>query len=292
MVDKRKNYRLLNYLTLFISVVSIFILISVIFFIVLESLPFIKSEGIVSLLKPGKWKPIANSPSFSIFNLIAASLYIFLISIIIALPISLGTALFINFYIPEKYRDAILKFIGILAGIPSVVMGFIGLTVVVKFIERYLSLSSGESVLAGGVVVSMMVIPFILSTISETVSIIRKNHITDSDSLGISTEYFIREIAMKKIGRSVGIGLILAFSRVIGETMAVMMVIGNAPMFPKLLGKSQTIPSLIALEMGMAEVGSIHYSALFSSGLILLITITLVNIVIQIFRNRGIHNED
>lgn len=292
MIQNRAKYKMFNYLTLIVSAASLLLLFSVIVFIIAESLPFLKAEGILSLLKPGKWKPLSGTPSFSIFNLIAASLYIFIISIIIALPVSLGSALFINFYIPEKLKNAVLRFISILSGIPSVVMGFIGLVVIVKIIEKRFSLSAGESVLAGGIVVSMMIIPFILSTVSETVSMLRENHKVDSDSLGISTEYFIRAVVLKKLGKSLAIGIVLAFSRVIGETMAIMMVIGNAPMFPKLLGKSQTIPSLIALEMGMAEVGSVHYSALFSSGLILMIIISIVNIAIQIVRNRSLKDEN
>lgn len=287
-----RKYYIWKYISILISIISIFLMVSIVVFIFMESLPFIKTEGLASLILPGKWKPLSLNRSFSVFNMILASLYIFLISIVIALPISLGSSLYINIYLKPHFRHIVLKFISILAGIPSVIMGFIGLIIIVKLIEIEFALSSGESILAGGLVVSIMVIPFILSTVSETLSILIKKYKMDSDSLGISREYFIRKIAFKKIRKSIIIGIILAFSRVIGETMAIMMVIGNAPLTPKLLGKGQTIPGLIAIEMGMAEVGSLHYSALFASGLVLLIMISTVNIIIQYFKERSIFNEN
>ena len=285
------KYKIFKYISGLVSLISILFLISIVIFIVVESLPFLKSEGILELLRPGKWKPISSNPSFSVFNMAVASLYIFLISLVISVPISLGTSIYINLYIKDKTRKIVLKFISILAGVPSVVMGFIGLIVIVKLIENIFGIASGESILAGGVVVSLMTIPFILNTLSESIEILVHNYKLHSDSLGVSKEYFIRNIILKKIKRSISIGIVLAFSRVIGETMAIMMVIGNTPIFPKILGKGETIPGLIAIEMGMAEVGSIHYSALFSSGLILLVIISIINIIIQYFKNRGLIDE-
>ena len=286
-----KNYATLKSISAVVALLSAAAMLSVIIFILKESLPFLTEEGAFALLAPGKWRPTGNTPSYSVFNLMLASFYIFGIAIAIALPVSLGTALCVRFYLPQRLQAPALRLIGILAGIPSVIMGFIGLMVVVKCIERGLHLSGGESILAGGLVVSAMIIPFIVNAVADSARMVIERHRADSEALGISTEYFIRAVALPALGRSIAIGTILAFSRVIGETMAVMMVIGNAPIFPTLLGKAETIPGLIALEMGMAEVGSTHYSALFASGLVLLIAIGAVNLLVEHIRKRSVSHE-
>ena len=162
----------------------------------------------------------------------------------------------------KKIRDIIKPFIDILAGIPSVIYGFIGLIVIVKSLEK-LGRTSGESVLAGGILLSIMVLPFIISICEESMSKLYIEYEIVSKSLGVSKYYFISEIVLPNSIKSIIISTVLAFGRALGETMAVMMVIGNAPIFPTLFGKAQTISSLIALEMGMVEVGSPHYNALF-----------------------------
>lgn len=287
-----KKYKYIKALIKLLSILSLSIIFLILIFLFLESMPFLKKEGLIKLLKPGRWNPISQSPEFSVFNMIVTSLYLFIISITLALPISVGASIFITFYLNERFKNIILRTISILAGIPSIIMGFIGLLVVVKLIEKGFKISSGESVLASGIVVSVMVIPFILNSTTEYCELVRKRYFKDSSYLGISKEFFIRNLLLKELLKPIIIGIILAFSRTIGETMAVMMVIGNTPVFPKLIGKAETIPGLIAIEMGMAEVGSIHYSALFSVGLILLLIIILINILIQIIKTRGMRNEN
>ena len=104
--------------------------------------------------------------------------------------------------------------------------------------------------------------------------------------MGVSKWYMVSEMVLPLSTKTIIISIILSTGRAMGETMAVMMVIGNAPIFPKLLGKAQTISSLIALEMGMTEVGSLHYSALFASGFILMMMIFCINILINYLKKR------
>lgn len=288
---KRKEHHVLTTISRILGLLSTGALFVVLLFIVWESLPFLQEKGLLALLSPGRWDPVAKQPSFSVVSMILTSLYIFLLSVLFALPLSIGTAFYINFYLPARLKVWAVRFVSILAGIPSVIMGFIGLVIVVKWVEIKFSVASGESVLAAAIVVTMMILPFILNVVDESLSILREEFLFDSEALGISKEYFIRRIALGRLGEAIRIGVILAFSRVIGETMAIMMVIGNAPMMPRLLGKAETIPGLIALEMGMAEAGSLHYSALFSSGLILLLTIMAVNLVIAKKRKKGVADE-
>ena len=173
------------------------------------------------------------------------------------------------------------------AGIPSIIYGFFGMIIIVKNLEKIFKISAGESVLAGSIILSIMILPYFVSNLVETIEIIKAKYKKDSDALGISKEYFIRKIVFKKLNYSILTGFMISFSRAIGETMAVMMVIGNAPIFPKLLSKAQTIPSLIALEIGMSEVYSEHYYALFASGFALLILVLIINIIIFLVNRKS-----
>lgn len=138
---------------------------------------------------------------------------------------------------------------------------------------------------------AVMVLPFMIDTCEETMSAVKKKYEKSSKSLGVSKWYMVSELILPASAKSIFIALVLALGRALGETMAVMMVIGNAPVFPYLLGKSQTISSLIALEMGMVEIGSLHYNALFASGLVLMIIILAINIFVNFFRKKFIGDE-
>src|SRR5699024_1912283 len=152
------------------------------------------------------------------------------------------------------------------------------------FFEIKFNFASGESVLAGGILLAVMMLPFIISTCDETMEKVYKDYYQYSSALGISKSYMIRKIVLPNSRKGILAAIVLALGRGMGETMAVMMVIGNAPIMPRLFQKCQTIPSLIALEMGMAEVGSLHYHALFASGFILMIMLFIINIVLHFIK--------
>lgn len=264
---------------------SILIFAFIVFFIFNESIVVFEKIPIRDFILKDEWNPIASPPKLSIFPMILATLYVSVIALIIALPIGVGCAVFVSTFLDEKSRDNAKSIIDILAGIPSVVYGFFGLLVIVKFFEVKFSFSSGESVLSGGILLSIMILPYIISTCSESMVQIYETYHRASDALGVSKDYMIRNIILSQSKRSIFVGTILAMGRAMGETMAVMMVIGNAPIIPKLFGKCQTIPSLIALEMGMAQVRSLHYYSLFASGFILMVILVLMNLVLYLFKN-------
>ena len=284
---KNKVFKYTVYLfTLF----TILLLLTLIVFLYNQSLPFFIKNNFLKFIFGRIWDATEVSGSFGIFNILLASVFISILACIISLPIAIGTALYICFY-TKKSRVILIWLINILAGIPSIIYGFFGMVIIVKNIEKIFKVSAGESVLAGSIILSIMILPYFVSNLIETIELIKKKYQRDSDALGISKEYFIRKVALKKLHFSILTGFMISFSRAIGETMAVMMVIGNAPIFPKLLSKAQTIPSLIALEIGMSEVYSEHYYALFASGFILLILVLIINILLFII-NRKSRNYD
>lgn len=284
---KNKVFKYTVYLfTLF----TILLLLTLIVFLYNQSLPFFLKNNFLKFIFGRVWDATEVSGSFGIFNILLASVFISILACIISLPIAIGTALYLSFY-TKKSRVLLIWLINILAGIPSIIYGFFGMIIIVKNIEKIFKVSAGESILAGSIILSIMILPYFVSNLIETIELIKKKYQRDSDALGISKEYFIRKVVLKKLNFSILTGFMISFSRAIGETMAVMMVIGNAPIFPKLLSKAQTIPSLIALEIGMSEVYSEHYYALFASGFILLILVLIINILLFII-NRKSRNYD
>lgn len=273
---------LIKMLTLF----SVLILAFVVIFIFKESLTFFKEVSLLKFITGRKWNPLGPPEELSILNIIWGTLYVSLVAIAIALPIGIGTAVVLSCYTNRNVKRLIRGIVDILAGVPSVIYGFVGLLVVVKFFEVNLSFASGESVLSGGIVLSVMLLPFIVSTCDESMEKIYREYSQSSRALGVSKSYMIRNLLLPASKRSILASVVLALGRGMGETMAVMMVIGNAPIVPRLLGKAQTIPSLIALEMGMAEVGSLHYHALFASGFVLMIMLLIINGLLYVIKNR------
>lgn len=268
------------------ALVSFFIISFIIIFILKESLPLFKEIGLKEFILGRRWKPMSVSGQYlGILPIISATLYVSFTAVFIALPVGIGCSIFLSCVFPSKIRNVLKPYVDILAGVPSVIYGFMGLVILVKFFEN-MGMATGETVLAGGILLSIMILPFMISICEENMGETRKRYEKISEAMGVSKWYMVSEIILPLSLKSIIISIILSLGRAMGETMAVMMVIGNAPIFPKLMGKAQTISSLIALEMGMAEVGSLHYSALFASGFILMMMIFCINIFINYLKKK------
>lgn len=271
------------------SFVCIILLAFIIFFIIKESVPLFNKVGILNFVLGKVWRPltfaISNNlnESYGIFNIIIATLYTAFLSTFISLFIGIGFSIFIVFIANKSVQFFIMPIMDLIVAIPSVIYGFIGLVIIVKFFEK-LSMPAGESVLAASLLLSFMIVPFIASTVSESMILINKKYKDISLTLGVYKWYMILNLILPSSKNAILVGFILSVSRAMGETMAVMMVIGNSLVFPKLLGKAETIASLIALEIGTAEVKSLHYSALFASGAILMLSLSIINIAIYFLR--------
>ena len=213
-----------------------------------------------------EWRPVSANPQFGLLPAITGTLYVSFIAVVLALIFGVACACFLDFYLPEKIAAVFLAFIDLVAGIPSVIFGFIGLTVLVKSFATQFHMAAGQCILAAGIVLAIMLLPFVISTCHELTAL----------ALGFSREITLVKIIFPAIRPGIVAGAMMAFGRALGETMAVMMVIGNSPIFPKLLGRGQTLPSLTALEMGSIEYGSLHLSALYVANVVLLVILLAV----------------
>lgn len=260
----------------------------VIIFIVKEALPTFSEVSVSHFLFTSEWMPvegIGSGARFGIFNFIAATVYVSFLAMLIAIVVGLGASLYLSCAASDKVRGIMYPFIDLLAGIPSVVYGFIGLTVLVKIFLKA-GVHTGSCVLAAAILLAVMLLPYLISSCSETLLKNKEAYLRASDALGVDKWYSISAVVLPASWKNIMAAMVLAIGRAMGETMAVMMVIGNANLFPTLLGKSESIAAVIALEMGTAVNGSTHFHALYAAGLVLIVLLFIINFGINLIRKK------
>ena len=218
-----------------------------------------------------EWLPTATpSPQFGTLPLILGTLWVSIFAILIALPLGLGVAIYLSELAGERIRKLLKPTIELLAGIPSVVYGFFGLVVLVPLIQHTLHLPVGETALAGSLILAIMALPTIITIAEDALRNTPKAMREASLALGATHWQTIRKVIVPYAASGISAAVVLGIGRAIGETMAVMMVTGNAAVIPHSLFESvRTIPATIAAELGEAPSGGTHYQALFMLGCVL-----------------------
>ena len=220
-------------------------------------------------------------PGYGILPFILTSLCGTAGAVILGVPIGLLTAVFLAKVAPPRLADLIRTAVQLLAGIPSVVYGLVGMIVLVPAIQRMFGLSSGATLLAAIVVLAIMILPSIINVSETALRAVPKDYEDASLALG-ATEletYFRVTVPAAKSG--IATAVVLGVGRAIGEAMAIIMVSGNVANMPKLLGSVRFMTTAIASEMSYAPVGSLQREALFSIGLVLFLFIMLINVLLN-----------
>ena len=288
-----KSRKLENSLFLFVVYAFLFLSIGILSFFFLflakESLPLFESVSLPSFLFSSKWNPMAftGTASFGIFHFLMGSISVSFLALLFSTILSLGCSIFFAFYFWEKGRRILYPLLDLLSGIPSVVYGFIGLTVG-KPLFLKMGVSTGSCVLLASILLSILIFPFMVDSITDSMVKLKAKYFLEARALGLSPAYIILRLILPSSLRSIFLAFLLGSGRALGETMAVMMVVGNANLFPKLLSKGETIASLIALEMGSAEYHSLHYHALYASGLVLLLLVALIHLLVKMVEKPGV----
>ena len=281
-----KSRKLENSLFLFVVYAFLFLSIGILSFFFLflakESLPLFENVSLPSFLFSSKWNPMAftGTASFGIFHFLMGSISVSFLALLFSTILSLGCSIFFAFYFWDKGRRILYPFLDLLSGIPSVVYGFIGLSVG-KPLFLKMGVSTGSCVLLASILLSILIFPFMVDSITDSMVKLKAKYYLEARALGLSPAYIILRLILPSSLRSIFLAFLLGSGRALGETMAVMMVVGNANLFPKLLSKGETIASLIALEMGSAEYHSLHYHALYASGLVLLLLVALIHLLVK-----------
>jgi phosphate ABC transporter permease protein PstC len=267
---------------------SIIILFLMLFFVAREGANAFSKFG-SELFVGMQWD--LGSNLFGGLPLLYGSLMVTFGALLIAIPIGVCTAIFVSEILPFSLRDPIKSIIELLASIPSVIYGFIGLLVVVPFIASTFGLVSGQTALTASLILSIMTIPTIVSVSGEIISAVPKDYKEAALGLGATKWETIKSVVLPISKSGILASIMLGFGRAVGETIAVSMVAGNQAHIPSppwnFLEAVYTIPSFIATHMGEAAVGSLEYSALFGLALILLIITFIVNTLADIVVKRG-----
>jgi len=287
LINKKKFKEIIIEGTLFLSAIFAIILIFfIIFFLFKEGCPIFKKYGIWKFLSGNIWNPTGEPPSYGTFPLILGTLLVTLGALIISVPLGIGTAIFISEIASPKIKTIIKSGVEILAGIPSVVYGFFGLIVLTNWLRITFDKPSGECWLAGSIILGIMVLPTIISISEDAISSVPMEYKEVSLSLGATKWQTISKVIIPSALPGITAAIILGIGRVIGETMAVMMVVGNAAIIPQpiidVFSPIRTITSTIGIEMGEVAFGSTHYHALFGLALILFIIVLILNMIANV----------
>ncbi len=278
------NWRESAIKTMLVGGASISILIVVLIFLFLgrEAFPFIGEPGIGNLFQT-RWIPVSfKEEVFGIVPLFTGSLLVTMLATIIMIPFGVMGAIYIA-EISQTWEWEILKpFIEILAGIPSVVIGFFGLVVLSPIVKGIFGLSTGLTALTGSILLALMAIPTVISISEDAIQSVPKAYKEASLALGAGKMQTIFRIIVPAALPGIIAAIMLGMGRVIGETMAVLMVTGNAAkMTMNPLSSVRTMTATIAAEMGEVAFGSHHYQALFWVGILLLLVTFGLNVVAQ-----------
>lgn len=230
-----------------------------------------------------EWFPTATpAAQFGFLPLITGTLWVSLFAILIALPFGLSVAIYMSEVAHPRVRNLLKPVIELLSGIPSVVYGFFGLIVIVPLIQRLFNLPVGESGLAGSIVLAIMALPTIITVTEDALRNCPRAMREASLALGASQWQTIYKVVIPFSISGITSGVVLGIGRAIGETMAVLMVTGNAAVIPHtILEPLRTIPATIAAELGEAPAGGPHYQALFLLGVVLFFISMLINFAIE-----------
>lgn len=248
---------------------------------------------VFEFLSDEEWFPTAQPiAQMGVKPLIYGTLWVSFAAILFALPIALAVSIYLSEIASKRTRNLLKPLIELLAGIPSVVYGFFGLVIIVPFIQTAFGLPVGETALAGSIVLAIMALPTII-TISEDAMQNTPRYMKEASlALGASKWQTIYKVIIPHSASGITAGAILGIGRAIGETMAVLMVTGNAAVIPhSLLQPVRTIPATIAAELGEAPSGGLHYEALFALGCILFIITFGINMLVELVTNRQSHKK-
>lgn len=254
---------------------SIILVALLLIFVLIEAIPAFYEIGVLNFIFGLEWSPDNNE--FGIFPMVVGSVYIIAIALALAVPISISCAIFLEEIAPMKLKNIFKPIIQTLAGIPSVIYGFFGLTLIVPLV-RYIFGGTGFSILAAAIVLALMILPTIISLSQDAINSVPDYYRQASLGLGSTQWQGIKNIVLPMALPGIITAIILGLGRAVGETLAVLMLAGNVSILPSsIISPVRTLTSNIALEMGYAT--GIHYNSLFATAVILFIVILILMVV-------------
>ncbi len=279
--------KVINIIFISVALLSSLLVLAMLLFILRESWPIWSQVGVMDFLSGTTWRPVSTPPQFGIAPMLLSTMWVAGGALLIAAPLGFGCAIFLAEFAPALVAAVLRPVLNMLTGIPSVVYGFLGAAVLIKFFEIRFDLASGESLFAASLVLAIMILPFITANSEVALRSVGPEYRDAAMSLGVSRQYLALRILVPLARKGMLGSLVLAFGRAMGETMAVLMVAGNTLMLPfSWFNKGEPLPALIALELGSSIPGTIHYQALFAAGLVLILMVIAVNLGVNLLLRR------
>ena len=290
LVKKRGLRELLergmNVLFFLCGLVAVAFVLFITVYLIISGLPAIQEIGLKDFLFGTKWASTAKEPEFGILPFILTSVYGTAGAMFFGVPIGFLTAVFLAKLAHPRVAAVIRTAVDLLAGIPSVVYGLIGMTVLVPAIRVAFGLSSGATLFAAMIVLAVMILPSIISVSETALKAVPKEYEEASLALGATEIETYFRVSVPAASSGIAAAVVLGIGRAIGEAMAVMMVSGNAPNMPSLFESVRFLTTAIASEMSYASYGSLQRNALFSIALVLFLFIMLINVLLNTLLKR------
>ena len=276
--------KLMRGLFLFSAIFSILALATITIFLFVSGIPFMAKTGFAKFLFGSDWAPVADNPSYGIFPMIVATLYVTALSVIIGVGIGLLTSIALYKFCPKRLISPIRQMINLLAGIPSVIFGLFGMTIIVPFVRDYISPTGvGYGILSASLVLGIMILPTIVSVSLDSLNSVPSSYYEGALALGATKEQATFKVMVPSAKSGILAGVVLAIGRSIGETMAVIMVIGGSPEMPESIFQSvRTLTANIA--MGALELQGDALSALIATGVVLFVFTLILNVSFSLLK--------
>jgi len=266
---------------------SVFILTLIVVFLFREGIPIFKEVSVMDFIFGKEWYPTYDPPSYGIWPLIIGSAAVTIFSCLIAVPLGVLSAVYISEIAPASIKDVIKSIIELLAGLPSVVLGFFGMVVVAPFLQDTFDLPTGLNIVNCSIILAIMAIPTISSISEDALYAVPREFKEASYALGATKYETIAKVIVPAALSGISTAVILGMARAIGETMVGLMVAGGAAAIPESIFDSvRPMPASIAAEMGEAPFRSGHYHALFATGIVLFFLTLIFNLVADYISQR------
>lgn len=269
-----------------LGVTNIVLVILICLYLLGAGTPAIKEIGLFNFLFGDTWASTASDPKFGILPFILTSVYGTVGAIIIGMPVGFFCAVYLSFFAKPKFKKFCIGLVDLLAGIPSVIFGFIGMLVLIPFLQETFNLPDGSSLLAAILVLSIMILPSIIKVAIVALVGVPKEYIDGSLALGANEVETYFKVIVPAAKSGIAAAFVLGVGRAIGEAMAVMMVSGNAANMPELFESVRFLTSAVASEMSYSQ--GLQKQALFSIALVLFFFILIINATLNLLLKRGL----
>ena len=275
----------MNGVFFFCGIVAIVFVLFISIYLIVSGLPAIMKIGLVDFLFGQTWASTAKDPQFGILPFILTSIYGTAGAVVLGVPVGLMTAIFISKVAPKKVAAVVRPAVDLLAGIPSVVYGLIGMIVLVPAVREAFNLPDGASLFAAIIVLAVMILPSIISVSETALNAVPREYEEASLALGATHIETVFRVSVPAASSGIAASVVLGIGRAIGEAMAIMMVAGNVANMPNLLSSVRFLTTGIAVELAYSS--GLQRQALFSIGLVLFLFIMCINVILNVFLKRN-----